>query len=315
MKPVIDLAGPDRDLPQQQRHARRRLQHRQRLAHALVGLVDLVEEQEARDLELFELAQDQLQLRDLLLVDLADDDGGIDRRQHRAHVVDELDRARTIDEGVGVAHETSWWRPRARRSCDDGAPPCWRRRPWCPPRPCPGAGSAPVRARIASSSVVLPLWNGPTSAIHRGPVRSCAVLCHIRLPATEMWPSGGPDSHRFKPGGDWQEAGVQLPRRERRAVRMPSTDNGRPKAPMEAIWRGPPNGTGCRRRSAMPTAKLRPTWPLTDSRLQRDRPVRAADQDIGAEAGRDRHLGRRPDIVARRASGASAGRRRTRPRS
>src|ERR1700682_866919 len=30
--------------------------------------------------------------------------------------------------------------------------------------------TAPVRARIASSSVVLPLWNGPTSAMHRGPV-------------------------------------------------------------------------------------------------------------------------------------------------
>src|SRR5499433_10281 len=29
---------------------------------------------------------------------------------------------------------------------------------------------APVRARIASRSVVLPLWNGPTSAIHRGPL-------------------------------------------------------------------------------------------------------------------------------------------------
>src|ERR1700751_1440612 len=26
-----------------------------------------------------------------------------------------------------------------------------------------------VRARIASRSVVLPLWNGPTSAMHRGP--------------------------------------------------------------------------------------------------------------------------------------------------
>src|ERR1700727_499298 len=29
---------------------------------------------------------------------------------------------------------------------------------------------APVRARIASKSVVLPLWNGPTSATQRGPV-------------------------------------------------------------------------------------------------------------------------------------------------
>src|SRR6516164_4446910 len=28
----------------------------------------------------------------------------------------------------------------------------------------------PVRARIASNRVVLPLWNGPTSATHRGPL-------------------------------------------------------------------------------------------------------------------------------------------------
>src|SRR6266853_4548855 len=34
----------------------------------------------------------------------------------------------------------------------------------------PARGIAPVRARIASRSVVLPLWNGPTSAIHRGPL-------------------------------------------------------------------------------------------------------------------------------------------------
>src|SRR5262245_2157650 len=33
----------------------------------------------------------------------------------------------------------------------------------------PWRWTAPVRARIASRSVVLPLWNGPTSAIHRGP--------------------------------------------------------------------------------------------------------------------------------------------------
>src|SRR6202142_2918026 len=37
---------------------------------------------------------------------------------------------------------------------------------------------APVRARIASSSVVLPLWNGPTSATQRGPV----ALAPLPLP-------------------------------------------------------------------------------------------------------------------------------------
>src|ERR1700743_2849608 len=33
----------------------------------------------------------------------------------------------------------------------------------------PALGIAPVRARIASRRVVLPLWKGPTSAMHREP--------------------------------------------------------------------------------------------------------------------------------------------------
>ena len=80
-------------------------------------------------------------LRNFLFVGLAHHDGGIDHRQRGAHVVHELDRAGTVDERVGVAHEASWWRPRARRSCGDGAPPCWRRPPWSPPPRCPAAGS------------------------------------------------------------------------------------------------------------------------------------------------------------------------------
>ncbi len=100
-----DVAVPDRNLPQQQRHARGRLQQLDGLAHALVGLVDLVEVEEVRDVLVFQLAQDQLQLRHFLFVGLADDDRGVDCRQHRAHVVDEFDRARAVDEGVAVAHE------------------------------------------------------------------------------------------------------------------------------------------------------------------------------------------------------------------
>src|SRR5437868_420041 len=42
----------------------------------------------------------------------------------------------------------------------------------------PCFGIAPVRARIASSSVVFPLWNGPTSAMHRGP-RGLLTSCPI----------------------------------------------------------------------------------------------------------------------------------------
>ena len=100
-----ELAGESRDLPQQQLVARGRLQQREHVVDGGVGLVDLVEEQETRNLLVFQLAQYELQLRDLLLVQLADHDRGIDRRQRRAHVVDEFDRAGTIDESVAVAHE------------------------------------------------------------------------------------------------------------------------------------------------------------------------------------------------------------------
>ena len=105
-KALDQLALPDRDLAQHQRHARGRLQGRERLADALVGAVDLVEEQETRDLQLLQLAQDDLKLRQLLLVSLADHDRGVDGRKRGAHVVGELDGTGTIQEGVAVAHET-----------------------------------------------------------------------------------------------------------------------------------------------------------------------------------------------------------------
>ena len=100
-----DLVLPDRNLAQHQRHPRCRLQELERLAHPLVGLVDLVEEEQARHLEVFQLAQHQFELRHLALVSLAHHHRGVDRRQHRAHLVDEFDRARAIHEGVVVAHE------------------------------------------------------------------------------------------------------------------------------------------------------------------------------------------------------------------
>ena len=100
-----DVVLPDRKLTHHQRLPRSRLQDLQRLHHLGLGLVDLVEEQKARNVEVFELAQDELKLRHLLLVGLADHDGGIDRGQRGAHVMDEFDGAGAIDEGVAVAHE------------------------------------------------------------------------------------------------------------------------------------------------------------------------------------------------------------------
>jgi hypothetical protein len=100
-----DLVLPDRNLAEHQRHPRSGLQKRQRLAHALVRLVDLVDEEKARNTALLQLAQHQLQLRHLALVGLAHHHGGVDRRQHRAHLLHEFDGAWTIEKRISVAEE------------------------------------------------------------------------------------------------------------------------------------------------------------------------------------------------------------------
>jgi hypothetical protein len=99
------FAVPDRNLAQHQRNAGGRLQDCERLPDPLVGAIDLVEEQKARDLELFQLAQDDLKLRQLFLVRLADHHRGVDCGKRCAHVARELHRTRAVDEGVAVAHE------------------------------------------------------------------------------------------------------------------------------------------------------------------------------------------------------------------
>src|SRR5262249_13315080 len=60
---------------------------------------------------------------------------------------------------------------------------------------------APVRARIASSSVVLPLWNGPTSAMHRGPVALVPFCAISASQSTEVRSSARPFALSFQDGG------------------------------------------------------------------------------------------------------------------
>ena len=95
---------PDRELAQQQRRARGRLQHRQSFADAAAGEVDLVEKQNARQPQFLELAHDDLQRRRLAAVGFADHDRRIANGQSVAHVVDEFDRAGAVEEGETVAH-------------------------------------------------------------------------------------------------------------------------------------------------------------------------------------------------------------------
>ena len=104
-EPTDDLAGERRDLPQNELGARGRLQQIEHIADAGMGFVDLVDEQNAGNFPVFQFAQDQLQLRDFFLVHFADHHGGVDRRQYRAHVLNEFHRTGTVKEGVIVAHE------------------------------------------------------------------------------------------------------------------------------------------------------------------------------------------------------------------
>ena len=291
------IAVPDRNLAQQQRHARGRLQQLERLAHALVGLVDLVEEQEARDVQVFELAQDQLQLRHLLLVGLADHDRGIDRRQRRAHVVDEFDGAGAIDEGVAVAHEIGGGDRKPRRSSCDGALPCWRRRPWCPRRPCPDAGSrrcgrGSLRAALSCRSGTGPPARctvDPNISYRWDPNRF--VPCHLpRRPGVRTFPAlvtissqeqaeagKGQAAHKLQTAAGEAAVGTSLRRIFELSAAAKSSD-------------------------ATPAA-LKPVCPVTDRGCSATDAIGAADQHIGAEPDREVASAVAPAIVAGKRAG------------
>src|SRR4249920_2783402 len=61
---------------------------------------------------------------------------------------------------------------------------------------------APVRARMASRSVVLPLWKGPTSAMHRGP-RGLLTSCPIAASLFGARPVIGSANPMLRPSRDF----------------------------------------------------------------------------------------------------------------
>ena len=206
-----ELAREGRDLPQQQLVARRRLQQREHVVDGRIGLVDLVDEQEARNVLLLELAQDELQLRDLLLVQLADHDRRVDGGQRRAHVVDEFDRAGTIDEGVAVAHEIGGGDGNLHAhavmagflaAVADRGPRIHRA--LAPDHA--GAGEDRFEQRRLAALERAHQRNAPWTR------SSCAVLCHTRLPCSPetrpSWNRVGRTTIVSGNGGDWQEASV-----------------------------------------------------------------------------------------------------------
>jgi hypothetical protein len=157
---------------------REALQDGERFAHPARGGVDLVEEQEARNVGFLELAQHEFERRRLAVIRLADHDRGVDRRQDMAHLVQEFDRAGAIDELEALAEEFGGGDVElgahlmgaclGRRIADAVAGL---------DRACPREPAAALQ--MLSSSVVLPLWKGPTIAMHRGP----SPLTPVAVPA------------------------------------------------------------------------------------------------------------------------------------
>src|SRR5205823_6238354 len=130
----------------------------------------------------FELAQNELKLRYRFFVELADDDRHIDGRERRAHIVDEFNLARTIDEGISVALE---------RGAGDGdfdahlvmarflaaIAHCIPRVDRALARDGAGAGEDCFEQRGLAALERAHQRDAPWTR------SSCAVLCHVRLPS------------------------------------------------------------------------------------------------------------------------------------
>src|SRR5262245_39356490 len=167
---------------------------------------------------------------------------------------------------------------------------------------------APVRARIASSSVVLPLWNGPTSAMHRGPVALVPFCAISASQSTAMRSSARPFAPSFQDGGG-------LGKRRRRPAHDGGTrmdmrslhadENGRLDGGRSCIARSSQaSGAGAQMQLRHAEGQIEPDRGGHRDRLQRDRVVGTADENVGAEAGGDRHLAARAEIIAGEKGGA-----------
>src|SRR5580700_2775690 len=148
---------------------------------------------------------------------------------------------------------------------------------------------APVRAKIASSSVVLPLWNGPTSATQRGPVALAPLPPFVAMVT----------SH-----------GCRLFQRGRRKPIVSGGGGAGQGARHCARGRAPPHGNllgEMQLQLAHAGRDIEPGLALHRKRLQRHRTVRAADQHVGAETRGNGGFRRRADIGSGQHAGIEIG--------
>ena len=218
-----------------------------------------------------------------LLVHLADDDGGVDRRQHRAHVVDELDRARTIEERVGVAHEVRG----GDRKLDAHAVMA-RLLAGVADRVA-GLDRALARDRAGAGEngfekrglAALEGTDQRDAARARPRAHRCCACVPCLLPSrlpprTRSFSGGGPlCSHRFRRGGAGQ--GARLARTPRcRGATMPQR--------RVYYW------ARCSSSEPMPAAILSPSWPCTDNGCSATDRFDPPTRTLAPRPARDRHF-------------------------
>src|SRR4051812_13685121 len=165
----------------------------------------------------------------------------------------------------------------------------------------PWRWTAPVRARIASSSVVLPLWNGPTSAMHRGPGARVPFCAIFRLPyRARCGLLRDRFDHRFRLKRDWQEESVSHERGRNRSARTLVHRRKRPPEGGRFIIASSlrRSRAGAQMQFCHAEREIEPDRRVHRDRLQRHRVVGAAEENVGAEPRGDRHLPARAEIIA-----------------
>src|SRR5450631_1325294 len=135
----------------------------------------------------------------------------------------------------------------------------------------PTRGIAPVRANMASRSEVLPLWKGPTSAMHRGP-RGLLTSCPIRR--LLIWSSAldwvGARMLHLPPRFGKRETSLRCIVTEHSGSRT-SSAKSREKL---TIGRAPPLPSRPQFQAFEAGRDIQPDLALNAERLQRDRIVR-----------------------------------------
>src|ERR1700737_4426914 len=154
----------------------------------------------------------------------------------------------------------------------------------------PARGMAPVRANIASRSVVLPLWKGPTSAMHRGP-RGLLTSCPIAASSSGARPLIGSASLMLRPSRRFgkRENVAAMHRGVHTAVILRLAEDGEHLPGERNCVHPGDDGSACFLTSRPEFQAFQPgrdvdaDLALQAERLQGDRIVGTADQHVAAD--------------------------------